>query len=105
MIREQIKNDVPEIWRQRYLAGICPVCAKEKYQFEKGRKVYCSKECVDEYSKKFTSWSTLKDKILKRDNETCQVCRLNPDKFRNIKIQEHSFRLNPSVCPRLARRL
>lgn len=28
-MREQIKNDVPELWRQRYLAGVCPVCAKE----------------------------------------------------------------------------
>ena len=80
MGREQLRDDVPQLWRDRIKIGICPVCTKEKSQFEKNRRIYCSEKCCDEFSSKFTSWSGLKDVILKRDNHTCGLCGETPEK-------------------------
>jgi len=88
MVRESIKNEVPELWRQRYNAGLCPVCGKDKSDFNKNMRVYCSPKCRDEYAKKFTSWTELREKVLKRDNETCTICGINSNKFMDIKKVE-----------------
>lgn len=79
--REAVKNEVPELWKQRVKAGQCPVCGKSPIEFDKGMRVYCSKKCRDEYSKKFTTWSAVRERILKRDNYTCQECGLNQKYF------------------------
>ena len=81
-MRETIKNDVPEIWRQRSRAGLCPVCGKTFEEFDKGMKVYCSRKCRDEYAEKFTHWEEMRDKILERDNHTCKKCNITVEKAR-----------------------
>ena len=78
-----IRYDVPELWKQRANAGLCPVCGKTKLEFDKGMIVYCSVKCRDEYAKRFEFWNTLRDKILKRDNFTCMICGTNKDKIKN----------------------
>ena len=47
MVRELIKNDVPEFWKQRAKAGLCPVCGKTNGEFDKGMRVYlsCREDC------------------------------------------------------------
>ena len=80
MSREQLRDEVPQLWRNRIKIGICPVCTKEKSQFEKNRRVYCSQKCCDEFSSKFTNWSDLKELILKRDNYVCKDCGETPEK-------------------------
>lgn len=86
-MREVIKNDVPELWRQRYKSGICPVCGKDKSEFEKCMKVFCCVKCREEYSTKYTSWTEVRDKILKRDQYTCKKCGANQDKH-NVEREE-----------------
>ena len=85
--RELMKNDVPELWRQRARAGLCPVCGKTKDLFEKGMRVYCSVKCRDEYASKYTHWSEIKNKILKRDGEQCKLCGITYGVF-EIKLDE-----------------
>lgn len=82
MIRQLLKNDVPEKWRIRAKAGLCPVCGKDPSEFAKGMKVYCSKKCREEYAKKYTWWVNLREKILQRDNHTCQICGINTEKIK-----------------------
>lgn len=80
MARELIKNDVPTLWRKRAKAGLCPVCGKTKPEFDKGMIVYCSKKCRDKYASHYEIWQRLREKILKRDNYTCQECGINAEK-------------------------
>ena len=63
--REPMKNDVPELWRQRAKAGLCPACGKTSEEFEKRMRVYCSPKCRDDYASKYTYWSIERDKFLK----------------------------------------
>jgi 5-methylcytosine-specific restriction endonuclease McrA len=91
--RELMKNDVPELWRQRARAGLCPVCGKTKDLFKKGMKVYCSVKCRDEYASKYTHWSEIKSKILKRDGERCNICGITEDKFEErLKLEKQRYR-------------
>jgi len=83
--REPLKNDVPELWRQRAKAGLCPVCGKTKEQFKKGMRVYCSEKCRDEYASKFTFWSELRKKILDRDGNKCATCKITTEKLKSIR--------------------
>ena len=62
--RESIKNDIPELWRQRAKAGLCPTCGKTQGEFDKGMRVYCSVKCRDKYASKFTFWDSVRRKIL-----------------------------------------
>ena len=41
MVRQLFKNDVPELWRKRGIAGLCPVCGKTKIEFDKSMIIYC----------------------------------------------------------------
>ena len=81
MTRQQFKNDVPEEWRRRERAGLCPVCGKSKPQFDKGQRVFCTVKCREAYAKKYTFWSIVREKILKRDDHTCAECGINSDRF------------------------
>ncbi|MEK6883068.1 MAG: HNH endonuclease signature motif containing protein [Nanoarchaeota archaeon] len=78
-MRQLIKNDVPEEWKKRAKAGLCPVCAKSKIEFAKGMIVYCSVKCRNDYISKYEFWNNLRDKILKRDNYTCKNCGINDE--------------------------
>ena len=91
--RELIKNDVPELWRQRAKAGLCPVCGKTKDLFDKGMKVYCSVICRDQYASKYTHWSEIKSRIFKRDGEQCAKCGITYDKFEeSLKKEKRKYR-------------
>lgn len=81
MTREIMKNDIPQLWKDRAKVGLCPVCGKEKGQFEKKMIIYCSSSCRDEYAKRYTFWGDLRHKILSRDHQTCQCCGMTEDKF------------------------
>ena len=91
--RNLIKNDVPELWRERLKAELCPVCGKTKAEFKKGMRVYCSKVCRDEYASKYTHWSEVREKVLNRDKLTCQECGINPSKQRKLNKKEEKKRL------------
>lgn len=93
MVREVLKNDVPDEWRRRYRAGLCPVCAKTKDVFDKGQRVFCSKKCRDEYASKYTSWSEVREKILQRDNETCTECGITTTTYREQIERQKDFLL------------
>lgn len=80
MVRPTLKNDVPDEWRRRAKAGLCPVCAKTPNEWEKGQRVFCSKTCREAYSDKYAWWSEVRNKILERDNYICQKCKSSRDK-------------------------
>jgi 5-methylcytosine-specific restriction endonuclease McrA len=80
-MRESLKNDVPEEWRIRAKAGLCPVCAKTKDQWAKGARVFCSVKCRDDYSSKYCYWTDVRYKILERDHRTCKKCGISSEKY------------------------
>ena len=73
--RENIKYDIPKEWIKNFKKGCCPVCAKTKFEFDKGMKVYCSPKCRKEYSKRIYVWQDLRDKIIKERGEKCVKCK------------------------------
>ena len=83
--REPMKNDVPELWRQRAKAGLCPVCGKTPQEFDKGMRVYCSHKCRDKYASKYTFWTTERNNFLKEHGKICDICGTTPE-----KIKEHN---------------
>ena len=83
--REPMKNDVPELWRQRAKAGLCPVCGKTPQEFDKGMRVYCSVKCRDEYASKYTYWSTERDRFMREHEEKCAICGITPEKLKELK--------------------
>ncbi len=72
--RENIKYDIPKEWVENFKKGCCPVCAKTKFEFNKGMKVYCSPKCRIEYSKRIFTWQGLSTKIRNDRGEKCQKC-------------------------------
>lgn len=73
--RENIKYDIPKEWIKNFKKGLCPVCAKTKFEFNKFMKVYCSKKCQKEYSKRIYVWQDLRDKIIKERGKKCVKCK------------------------------
>ena len=80
-----MKNDVPDLWRQRVKAGLCPVCGKTQQEFEKRMRVYCSPACRDEYASKYTYLSVERDKFLKEHGEKCDNCGITKDDIRELR--------------------
>jgi len=87
--RENIKYDIPKEWVENFKKGCCPVCAKTKFEFDKGMKVYCSKKCRIEYSKRIFTWQEKRDNVIKCRGEKCQKCGNTKEIFdkRNKKIK------------------
>ena len=76
-MRESIICIAPRDWIDRYqtkYGELCPVCARLRKEFEKGRRIYCSEKCADDFSKTFVRWNDIRDEVLKRDHYTCQDC-------------------------------
>lgn len=83
--REPMKNDVPELWRQRAKAGLCPVCGKTPEEFDKGMRVYCSVKCRDGYASKYTFWSSERDRFMREHEKECASCGITPEKLKELK--------------------
>ena len=73
--RESIKYDIPKEWVENFKKGCCPVCAKTKFEFDKGMKVYCSKKCRGLYSEGIYTWQEKRDKVLKERGAKCEKCK------------------------------
>lgn len=70
-IREFDKIDEHGIQRCRNHDCMEPVC--------KPFKKYCSKKCCKQFTKWYNSnfyWRNVRNRVLKRDNYTCQICRV-----------------------------
>ena len=87
--REPMKNDVPELWRQRAKAGLCPVCGKTPDQFKKRMRVYCSPKCRDKYAEKYTYWSVERNKFLREHGKICDNCGTTPEKTKQLREQQY----------------
>jgi len=85
--REPMKNEVPDLWRQRAKAGLCPVCGKTPQEFDKGLRVYCSVKCRDEYASKFTYWTNVREKFLKEHGEFCDKCNITREKYNKKRVK------------------
>ncbi|MEM3484782.1 MAG: HNH endonuclease, partial [Candidatus Methanomethyliaceae archaeon] len=48
-------------------------CARCKRPLPKGRRVWCSEECYNWWRETFV-WGMVRERIMKRDNYTCQMC-------------------------------
>lgn len=83
--REPMKNDVPELWRQRAKAGLCPVCGKTSEEFDKGMRIYCSVKCRDKYASKYTFWSDERNRFMREHEEQCAICGITPEKIKKLK--------------------
>ncbi len=92
MVRELIKNDVPELWRKRAKAGLCPVCGKDPSEFNKSMRVYCSVKCREKYASKYTSWNELRDKIFNERGKICKKCGKSQEKEK-IKTEKRNKEL------------
>jgi 5-methylcytosine-specific restriction endonuclease McrA len=86
-MRPSYKVDFPPEWNKRRKAGLCPVCAKPKEEFEKGRQVYCSAKCADAYSDHFITWTDLRKKMIDK-NPKCEECGITEEKWKEKKAGE-----------------
>lgn len=78
--RDNIRYDIPKKWINNFKKGLCPVCGKTKFEFDKGMKVYCSKKCQKEYSSRIYTWQQLVEKILKERGKKCEKCKITEEK-------------------------
>ena len=110
MARPVFVCKVPEQWKKRAKAGLCPVCGKTRLEFEKGRRVYCSEKCSDEYSKQYISWNGLREKILKERGEKCKKCGIDKEgidkinKERNEEVYERFIKENKEMLEQFMNR-
>ena len=72
--RQAMKHDVPHEWAERRKEGVCPVCGKDKTQFQKGLRAFCSPEHRKRYNECFLTWDEMRTRIFIRDDYTCQTC-------------------------------
>lgn len=87
-MREQIFYDIPREWIENRNHKLCPVCAKTKNEFEKGRKVYCSEKCQKEFNSKILIWSNFKNQFLQDNGEKCVKCSITKDDFNKEKKEK-----------------
>lgn len=87
MPRQQIISFVPKEWEQRREEGkLCPVCAKDKLQFDKFKRVYCSDKCSKKFGSKWVTWNSLREKIIKRDGKICADCKKEGTESYEIEV-------------------
>lgn len=89
-----MQHNVPKEWLENRELGLCPVCAKSKEEFNKGRKIYCSSECSKKYAECFISWQEYKNRLL--DNPVCAMCGLTQTSFEKSqkeRLKKHNKEL------------
>jgi 5-methylcytosine-specific restriction endonuclease McrA len=65
-------------------------CGKDRSQFQKGMKVYCSPEHREIWRKKVITWQEFKDSFLRRHGEYCDICGAsNDDKAMKQQYEEY----------------
>ena len=84
MSREQILNDIPQIWRDNLRVGHC-WCGKPRSEFDKNQKIYCSTKHADEISSRVQYWSSFKDIFLRKHGKTCIKCGMTAEKFEKLE--------------------
>lgn len=65
------------------MAKLCRWCNQE---VKPPRRNWCSKKCVDEY-KDLNDWGWILQKVFKRDQGVCAVCRHDTEQLRRILSQ------------------
>lgn len=89
--REAMMHNVPQEWLDNRKLGLCPVCGKSDEEFEKGRKIYCSKTCAKKYAECFMSWQDYKNSLL--HEPVCAMCGLTETTFKlqqNKRLKERN---------------
>lgn len=92
MVREQMYIAIPEEWKTRKVAGLCPVCGRTKEDFEPRRKVYCSSKCASKWADHYKSWSEVRDKMVFA-NSQCAKCGMTERLWviqKNANIEEEN---------------
>ena len=89
--RPSTLKNIPEEYLLNEEKGLCKVCGKTKELFQKNMKKYCSDTCRWKYQDCFTQWSNIRMKIINRDNDTCQTCKVLflPVNFRSPLEVDH----------------
>jgi len=65
-------------------------CGKDRSQFQKGMKVYCSPEHREIWRKKVLTWQEFRDAFLRKHGEYCDICGArNDQKEREKQYQEY----------------
>jgi len=54
-------------------------CGKDKSEFQKGMRVYCSPEHREIWRKKVLTWQEFKDEFLRKHGEYCDICGARND--------------------------
>lgn len=74
-MRKLLEVKLIDEWENNKRKNLCPVCGKEKFEFEKYRRVYCSKKCEERYSECFLFWQSFRDKFLDEHGLFCDKCK------------------------------
>jgi len=65
-------------------------CGKDKSEFQKGMKVYCSPEHREIWRKKVLTWQEFRDAFLRKHGEYCDICGVrNDEKTREKQYKEY----------------
>ena len=64
-------------------------CGKDKSEFQKGMRVYCSPEHREIWRKKVLTWQEFRDDFLRKHGEYCDICGARNDER---KIRERKFK-------------
>ena len=65
-------------------------CGKDKSEFQKGMRVFCSPEHREIWRKKVMTWQEFKDEFLRKHGEYCDICGArNDEKTRQKQYEEY----------------
>jgi hypothetical protein len=63
-------------------------CGKDKSEFQKGMRVFCSSEHREIWRKKVMTWQEFKDEFLRKHGEYCDICGARNDEKRKKQQYE-----------------
>ena len=105
MVREEIKKDYTQEEANNLEVGKC-WCGKPKAEFDKGMKVYCSKEHYREWYSRTVTWSVFKDEILDKRGKKCVECNTIPeDKNKHFQQALDEWHKKIRSIPNLQKRI
>jgi len=65
-------------------------CGKDRSEFQKGMRVYCSPEHREIWRKKVLTWQEFRDAFLRKHGEYCDICGVrNDEKMRKKQYEEY----------------
>jgi len=88
MVRESVRTDYTEDEIKNLESKKC-WCGKPRSEFDKGMRVYCTKQHRSEWYLRTETWSSFKDTFLSKKEKICAKCGCTPESLKKDEKSEY----------------